>query len=110
MFWLLFPAGYAAVRLVKAAVNAPTDAKPEALGKEVVSLTVDAAKVAGCAAMIAAGAAVAAYEAVTKPHIDYRGDDDDDHDSSGGMSAGERFIETSGSLEGWGSGFDPGGF
>jgi hypothetical protein len=109
MFWLLFPAGYAAVRLAKAAVNAPTDAKPEAVGKEVISLTIDAAKVARCAALMAVGATLAAYDAVTKPNDKYRSNDDSHHASSSGLSVGERFIETSGGLEGWGSGFDSGG-
>lgn len=105
MFWLLFPAGYAAVRLVKAAIIAPENSKVEAVGKEVGALTVDAAKVAAYATIVAVGLGVEACKAISKPsssrpytppsnNREYGGDDDRS------FSMAENMIETSGFGEG----------
>ena len=102
MFFLLIPAAYAAYRLGKAAVNAPVNQGPEAVGKEVVSLAVDAASVVA----VAGWYAVEGVVGVVKTVATNSGSSDD----GSRMSAGERFVETSGGLEGEGSGFDPGGF
>jgi hypothetical protein len=101
MFWMLLPLGYAAVRVTKAAVNAPKDTEAEAVCKEVGSLSIDAAKVAGYAALIAAGGVLAGYKYIAGeagpfgPARCYRSDEDDKHKASdSGMSRGERWIES----------------
>lgn len=105
MFWLILPAGYAAGRLAKAAIDAPENTKVEAIGKEVGSLTVDAAKVAAYATKVAVGLGVEACKAISKPSqprpftppSNNRGYGGDDDRSS---SMAENWVETSGFGEG----------